>query len=64
MSPLSADPATAMVSSPRHSPDWLTICWAVGCGWDHKAHTEEAARALKAEHVMAHPGHQVIVVRV
>ncbi len=49
---------------PRRSPDWLTICWAVGCGWDHKAHTDEAARALKADHVEAHPGHRVIVVRV
>ncbi len=58
------DGSTRAHTLPRRAPDWLTICWDVGCGWDHKAHGEEAARALKAEHVQAHPGHRVIVVRV
>ncbi len=49
---------------PRRSPDWLTLCWAVGCGWERKAQTEEAARALKAQHLDLHPHHRVTVVRV
>ncbi len=55
--------ATARVF-PRRSPDWLTICWAVACGWEHKSCTEEAARALKEEHLAQHPTHRVTVVRV
>ncbi len=56
--------ATTARVFPRRSPDWLTLCWAVGCGWERKAQTEEAARALKAQHLDLHPHHRVTVVRV
>ncbi len=56
--------STTRRTFPRRAPDWLVICWAVGCGWEHQAQSEAAARALKAEHVHAHPVHRVTVVRV
>jgi hypothetical protein len=56
--------ATTPRTFPRCSPDWLSICWEVACGWEHKARTEDAARLLKAEHLDQHPSHRVTVVRV
>ncbi|HTX52816.1 MAG TPA: hypothetical protein VMD08_05370 [Candidatus Baltobacteraceae bacterium] len=49
---------------PRRAPEWLAICWDVACGWEHKACTEDTARALKAEHLRTHPAHRITVVRV